>query len=284
MVKHGFTGDLDDLAKIANDVSGADGAISKITRNAVGKVGRSIDIGDALTAAGKAADDAVNVDANTLRKTQVGISNILSKGLGKEGVTGINPLDALDAQRSLEKIGYSLLNKAARSADGLSAEVLEQQAKIYLGSADEVAVAIDKATKGAIIDSFKTPQVLDSLNAISPRLAKQFRAAQSIPEIRSIAKPFVRMSKLIDATKAYSSSAFLEGIRGRGVGELVTGALTRPEAATSFAVAGKELVESPIGRGVAGTARIAGQAAEKVMSPSTARMLVQLGLIPSREE
>jgi hypothetical protein len=285
MVKHGFTGDLDDLAKIADDVSGAEGQISRITRNAVGKIGKNIDIGDALTATGKAADDAVNLDAKTLKNVQVGINNILSKNIGgTKSVTGINPLDALDSQRTLERIGYGLLNKASRSADGLSAEVLEQQAKIYLSTADEVANAIDKATKGAIVDSFKTSQIIDSLNAISPRLANQFKAAKTIPEIRSIAKPFVRMSKLIEATKAYSSSAFIEGLKGRGIGDVAVGAITRPEAATSFAVAGKELAESIPGRAAKGAVELTGRAAEAVLSPSTARMLVQLGLIPSREE
>jgi len=287
MIKHGFSGDLDDLANIADNVSGGEGIISKITRNAVGDIKKPIDIGNALSAAKKASDDAVNVDSKTLKKIQTGISNILSKNIGEKGsVSGVNALDALDAQRSLENIGYSLLNKAQRSADGLSAEVLEQQAKIYLSSASEIADAIDNISVGSLVDSFKTPQILNELRAISPRLAEQFSKVKNISEIRSIAKPFVRMSKLIDATKSYSSSAFIEGLKGRGIGEVLTGAITRPEAATSFALAGREISESPIGQGV----KAIGQGAEKLsevgqkITPSTMRILTQLGLIPSRED
>lgn len=285
MVKHGFSGDLDDLARISESVSGGNGAISRITRNAVGKIDESIDIRKSITAASKASDNATNVDSKVLKKIQISINNILSKRIGKDGlgIGQIKSLDALDAQRLLEREGYELLNKSQRASDGVGSLKLEQQAQLYLGAAEELSLAIDKLSKIGIVESFKTPSIISELTAISPRLANQFKNAKTISEIRSISAPFVKMSQLIDATQAYSGSAFLQ--KGQGPGALAVEALTRPESATSFAVGAREISESSLGRGASAVGQGVqglGQAVSRT-GASIPRIFAQLGLSQFRD-
>lgn len=283
LVKHGISGDLDDLATVASRVTGSDGVISKLTRNIIGKIDEGVELGAPLKAANEAADNATALEQDVLKKIKIHVNKIITKNQGKTPLA-INALDALDAERELESIGYNLLNKARTSLDGVGSEVLEQKASVYLSAAEELRSSIDRlGIKGTIIDNFKTPNILAELRSISPRLESQFKNAKSISEIRSIAKPFVRLGKLIEATKEYEGSAFIKGLEGRpSLIPFVGEALGRPEAKTAFSQAQQGLSESVVGqaqRGIEKAASVGNRAMSEVAEPLT-RILAQIGLVP----
>lgn len=272
IVRHGIHGDFDDIAKAVDSVTGSEGAISKITRNAVSKIKDQVDIGDALAMANKAKLAATNLDDKVAKNTIIQINNILNKA--QKSILKVDPLDALDAERQLESVGFNLI-KAASNKGGLDEIVLKQQAEMYLSAAEALSEEINKkVAKEGIVDAFKTSSVLNELSAISPRLADQFSKAKNISEIRSIARPWVNMGKIVDAARTMKSSAFIN--RGSSIGNLAVESLQRPEAATTVSTALQDLSESALGK-VAGTVSSGVQgAANLATSTPVARGLTQI--------
>jgi hypothetical protein len=288
MVKHGIHGDLDDMIRISKSVTGADGIISKATRNAVGSITDDVPVSGAITAARRAGEQGTNIDKVVGNRIVTNISDIV--GSGKD-IGTMNPLDALDAERTLEKIGYDMLDKAAGKG-GMDQLILEQQAEMYLSAADEIGKQINsKVVSSGVLDSMKqSPQMLTALESISPRLKQQFLNAKTLGELRSIAKPFVRLGILAEKTQAAQGSQFVTTVSGKGLLNTLLGGLQRPEAASSFAQATQAVGDSAIGKGAAiaskGTQTLA-EIMKPTLNPATRgllQILTQAGLTESLEQ
>ncbi|RLG44738.1 MAG: hypothetical protein DRN81_03810 [Thermoproteota archaeon] len=290
LVKHGIHGDMDDMIRISGEVSGADGVLSKITRNAVGQMDEGIDISSALASLDNAADDATAVTPSVLKRLRQQVVRTINKGDLKTP-SALEALDALDAERELERVGYDLLAKAADPrTGGAAAEVLEQKARLYIDTAASIGDEFDVVARNLdVVNNFKTPKIINQLKGISPRLAKQFEAAQNISDVRSIAAPFVRMGKLARSTLDHQGSAFIGSLGGKpSLTGFAARAITRPEAATAFAGAGQDISGSVIGQAGRGVSR-AGQAVGRgigatgdIIPRAGAQLFTQLGLTEDR--
>lgn len=283
LVKHGIFGDLDDFIKIANRVTGKNGIITQVTDDAAKAINGSFSIKPMRKAIGEAVEEATNITPTQLKRLEKHVNKIVGEG------NNIEPLKALEVERELETIGYALAEKARQSSNAISAVKAEQQADIYLKAAKAIKGTIDDlGSKHKVIDKFKKPEIINEIKEISPRLAKQFKSAKTLSELRSIAAPFVRLKQMTDITLANESSAFMQSIAGgkRNILDSLLGTLKRPEAASSFAKVINDLGESTVGQGL----KAAGKATRKVGETAAKtqdivpRVLIQLGLMGSRED
>jgi len=283
MTRYGLYGDFDDMISWANKITGENGLISKITRNTVGNVLEGVETSDALAAMKQAGDNATAVDPKTIKRMKQQITRILSKGEQK-APTALNALDALDAERELENLGYGILNSAEDSlTSGDKKLLLQQQAKMYIDAAESIGDNINKlAKKIKSIDQYKTPEILEELSKTSPELAKDFKKATDVSSLRSIAAPFVRLKKLAEASKAYGGSAFIDSIGGKpGLTQALIQGWKQPEAATARAVGIDKIANSPVGS----ASKMVGNVATSISNngDELMRILTQIGLVPRKE-
>lgn len=277
LLKHKVSGSFSDMAKIADAVTGENGIISKITREAVANSDAGVETGPVYDALSQASDDAVNINTPLKSRIESSIKSIIEKTTGGKPLS-LNNLDALDVVRDLEKKGYGILNKITDITDAMSREQLEQQANMYIQTAQSITDQFDSAVTGINIDKFKTPGVLQALENISPRLKQQFIDAKNLSEVRTIAKPFVRLSKMIDLSLASAEEAITkQGDSAFNLLKVPGQVLRQPETATAIGTLENQIsqtapaqIAQKVGSAVSSTANAVGT--------PLSRLLVQLGL------
>jgi hypothetical protein len=113
----------------------------------------------------------------------------------------MNPTDALDGARNLEKQGYAYLNAANPASPNYLR--YKQIGEAYLGGAESIMEEIEKSVGTNVnLDALKTPEVLAKLGQISPKLAQSFKDAKTIGDMRQLMAPFYRLNKMVELTKA----------------------------------------------------------------------------------
>lgn len=242
-----------DIATIAPKVTGDTGIITQLTRDAVSKA-NPVDLGGVLNigkdlvnneplvsaSAGNKFNDMLDKGINAMGGGEGEASNATkgnSYGTGELGgaqysilhpggnlnITNADPGKAFDFIQSLQSKAASLAHGATDESRSL--------AKVYQGVANELT---DRLYQGAGADkaltsSTITPEALDKIKQISPQLAKDVSQVKTVGQLRSLAAPFVRGSKLAQATENAKSNELpgdlataggfgaLEAILGGGV-------------------------------------------------------------------
>jgi hypothetical protein len=197
LAEMGIFGDFDDLERVGGEVTGANGLLPKINRDALAKVKTPIRVDEALTAARNQAGAPTPAVLDSEKKKILShISSIVRSG-DKPGQA--QALDVFDAIKALEDEGYRYINSSTALTPNIPNE---QKGEIYLAAADELVAMIDKTQVDEnVIQAFKSPEVIERLKKISPKLANKFVNAKSMSDLRAIQKPFVRLMQMIDITK-----------------------------------------------------------------------------------
>lgn len=203
MLDYGVAGSFDDMSSVADKVTGSNGVLSKVTRDSIGSLSGGVDISHVLPAVKTTLAKIIDLTAQEERKI---ILNIGGAEKTSETIGKMNPLDAYDMAKSLEAQGHQYLSTSTYLTKNLKAE---QIGKAYLDAADEVMLSLEgMAKKQNILESFKTPEIISTLNEISPKLAKEFENAKTLTDVRHLQSPFVKLNQMIDLTEQAANSAF----------------------------------------------------------------------------
>lgn len=231
MIDYGVQGNLDELDDVARAVTGSNGIITQVTRDAVGQIPIEIDITDAPKAVKTLGQTLTEVTPDDITKVRLQITMKIPSGTAP---TTINAVDAYDLAKQLERQAADLTRRSTYLTPNLR---YEQLGKLYNAAADEIVDSIGKAVKDAdIVSAVKTPETINAISEISPKLAQEFLAAKTWSDIRHLASPFVRLSKMIDLTLDAQLSAAAKlgtslgtrlgaGVVGYGFGGLPAAAL-----------------------------------------------------------
>lgn len=202
---------LKSVSDAADQITGSTGIISKMTRDAVSKA-KPVNLGVVLDASGRQTGDGlINVAKSLLDQGEFipeaaankfltvvnrGIENTVTKDLPKGG----DPLATYDFIKSLE----SKASQYSRSQD-IGAQQLGNVYK-QMGAELKSRLFTDSGADQIGLNTVKTPENLQKLQDISPKLAQDVMSAKTVSELRSLAAPYVRGGILTDMTANRSGS------------------------------------------------------------------------------
>lgn len=276
---------IDDMASVARNVTGREGAFSELTRNAVGNI-PGVDVGDlrrvgedilankAPLITGQAKKQLLDTFKNTGVTVRGGAAGSLSPLA--------NPLDALDASRNFRQIADDIRKGATVSAaDKQLASVYGDLAKhiedtIYKspGIEEGLRLAAPDRARDLLAAAANAPTKAQS-NAYR-KLADELGGIKDVKSLRTAQKDFVNLSKIDEATARATAGAGAQlGDNMQGLGKVVqrpTNLLAMPLNAATPAAGG---LMARAGRALQGTGRSAGQGPiGRIMSNPAAQFLL----------
>lgn len=190
-------------------ITGDNGIVTQMTRDTLNNIKGDIKVGGE---ASKQAENILNATDNKMFTTPAEKQAIVNHILSGEEAGGtpltMDPLSAFDYQRQLESIAskydFSANNylNPYRMGDAAKADA-------YHAAANAVSDEINKTVGDqGILDSIKTPERIQTLEKISPRLAQQVKDAKDLSDLRHTAAPFVKLSKMQQLTQEGGNSVF----------------------------------------------------------------------------
>lgn len=211
LMEHGVGGSLEKMGKTAAQVTGDNGILTKVTRDAVARIPGDIKVDDFMPAVRSSLDQGALIGKSDEAQILRSIFKMDRPGI----LPGtMSPVDALDNVKMLESLGYQFLNSSTKLSPNLKNE---QMGKVYLNAADAIKDSLEKAVGSQdILQGFKTPQIINQIKQISPKLAEQFQNAKSLAEVRSIQAPFVRLNQMIGLTEDAAQTAGSQFFSGTG--------------------------------------------------------------------
>jgi len=250
---------LDTATRVADNITGSNGAYSELVKNAVGNT-TGVDIADLRKVAGKLlTNEAPLINASQRKNILEQVKNSYASSSGGDAgslSTLSNPLDALSASQNFRTMAREIKSAANPSATDT------QLAKVY-----------DKLGKSIEEKLYKAPGVEEGLKLAAPDRARELRELAkntvdkaesgayiklakeledpnlSVAKLRSLQSDFVKINKIGEATaRAQSGAAKQLGDSMTGVGKLVqrpTNLLAVPLDAASPGIGG---VLSKLGR------------------------------------
>lgn len=246
IMKYDIGDTFNDLKRTISKVTGDTGDFNKATEKAVGMIDGNIPIDDVSTNMRRVIDESLDISVDDANKMMSEVVNKMKPVSGLEGVGQMDPTDALQLARKLERKGWFYKSKSTYLSPNPRYEDI---GNVYIegakGLMDQLEQAVD--TQGLV------PLVLDKnfltrIKAISPQLAKDASKIRTLKEIRSIQAPFVRMGQIIDLTEQaqLSAAAKFGGSLSTRLGTAATGGALFgvPGAIVGSAVA--PIVESTI--------------------------------------
>jgi hypothetical protein len=279
---------IDELVTVAKDVTGENGTMTELVRNAIGNT-RGVDISDLGRVAERLITDQAPLLTGATRKSvmeQVKNSVVKAYG-GSQGSlsTQANPFEVFDTARVFERLAADLRRLPTPTArDTQLAKVYQELAGEITGrlySAPGVQEGVKQAAPAAAsafrqIAGQSTGRTKKAYN----KLADEVLKAENVKEVRSLQRDFVNMLKIDEATqRAAQGAGQAFGGQLTGMGRLVQrplNAVAVPLDAASgpvggrLAQAGRRLQTpagqpSPIGSGVRagiGASMVGGQPQE----------------------
>lgn len=223
MIENGHKGSLDELGQVADQVTGQNGIFPKLNREAISQIKKPIPYQDAIDTGTKALDDIPELAGTAALKKHKQIIRDLVKPEG--GIGNTSGLSAIDTIRELEKRGYKYKNSSTK----LSPNPLNEQiGDAYIRAADDLSEKLNGiAGEEDVVAMLKTPENIQAIEVISPKLAEEFTNAKTIKDLRKIQSPYVRLNQAIGLTEDASNTAFskVSGNISRGVGAAMGGAV-----------------------------------------------------------
>lgn len=215
---------LTDRASIdyfANNITGADGQVSKLVRNAL------IDAGDTTTKLKHTMDQYYNsggIAGNKSAKSYVqSVFDDVSKKYSTNQDGTMSRSDMYDLGREIERIGYNDIAMGSRS--GSNSHIYEGRGQTLVNIAQDI---IDRATEGVEINSKIDANALKSIlpgnQAWADKVDKFAANAKTVQDARKFMAPATQMSLYNEATRlnrgTYGSNV---GDAGTLMLELATG-------------------------------------------------------------
>lgn len=215
---------LTDRASIdyfANNITGADGQVSKLVRNAL------IDAGDTTTKLKHTMDQYYNsggIAGNKSAKSYVqSVFDDVSKKYSTNQDGTMSRSDMYDLGREIERIGYNDIAMGSRS--GSNSHIYEGRGQTLVNIAQDI---IDRATEGVEINSKIDANALKSIlpgnQAWANKVDKFAADAKTVQDARKFMAPATQMSLYNEATRlnrgTYGSNV---GDAGTMMLELATG-------------------------------------------------------------
>lgn len=207
LMDYGIKGTIPKMVQTADNVMNpVEGTIKKVVGNIPGDIKTS----EWLPSVRNMIAQSPEIDINTEKKLMSSLFKLDRPGILPNTM---NPDDALDMMRYLQKQGYSYLNRSTKLAPNLK---YEQIGQAYLAGADELSMALEKAAAKFGITQHLSPEIAQQLAKISPKLASQYLNAGSIQDLRSMMAPFYRLKQMSSLTNAGAQSAFGANVGGMG--------------------------------------------------------------------
>jgi len=222
---------IDQMAEVAGNVTGKNGAYSELTRNAIGN-SKGVDLGDIRTVANDLMiDKGTRLSAPTRKQILDSVKHNLVKANGgsKGSLNPLsNPLEAFDVAKSWESQAAEMLNKATvTTADKQQAAIYKELAKTVnerLFNAPGVKEGLDMA-KGDAARSFeqmaaKAPT--KQQREIYKKLAQETQGIKDVKQLRKLQSDWVAASEVnkgVEMGRAGASQAL--GGQAQGLGKMV---------------------------------------------------------------
>jgi len=204
MLDYGVIGSLEDIGNKASQITGGNGFITKLQRQALGSVGDGINVANVFDGITNSLDQVVDLTASQRKQISKNIRNVIPENATFD--SSVNALDVFDSVQKLEDIGHQYLNTSTYLTGNIRNE---QIGRIYLDAAANLKDSLEAGARGSkAISSVVTPQILNQAYQISPKLAEDLSKARTIKDLRAIQAPFVRIQKMIDLTQQSELSAF----------------------------------------------------------------------------
>lgn len=260
---------------IANQVTGDGGAITLAQRSATKQLKTPINFDQALTDArgfvglkgGLSPDDKLDTVAT--------IRNYFNDR--RYPAPGhITADDALDIANQLDKEGYNLYNKGINELSPNAA--LEAKGEAFIGVAEDLRNQISRGIDSTGVFAKVQAEAVKALEKVSPQIAQRARLATNMAQLRSVAGPYVKISRAAQATINRQQTPLNAGglqLGTRASAALAGGAVANlPGAAAGAAfgpaAAGAAQAAQPAITGLAARGMIgAGKLAGKVPKPGT---------------
>lgn len=179
------------------------GLVPKMIREVASNIKEPIPLKDPGEAAQNVMDQhKLFIDDKTAGAIRSDITSALPKS--EDGKT-VDPTDAMQYARELETRAAEI-----RQGDNYLTNRGDKRfmAQSLNAAADDVWDQIGAHVTPEDLDKVKTPERMDYLKSLSPRLGAQVEAAKNIPQLRSTIRDFVRMGQIVDQTDASSGSVF----------------------------------------------------------------------------
>lgn len=212
MIEYGVSGTPDEILTKTKTVTGQNGILSNVVNEALVDANVSANLDDmgkvqeAIQAARNSSKyvKLSDKDFNTVAGELNNLPQIAGKGVGEYDLSNL-----LDYQRMLQKQAqpYRIAGRTDVAA--------QQMGEFLTDVADELGGIIDDKVKTVgSINKYKDPNIIAKLNAVSPKLAKEFEGAKTLSDIRSLQSPFVRMGQIMDLVLQEPSSLGKNLFRG----------------------------------------------------------------------
>lgn len=229
MADYGIT-NIDDYERIAGEITGANGRLSKLVREAAGR-SNPVDTEGIMDMARAISEDP-SLPPGTDKKFFDAVKRGLVKAYGgSKGsiATKANPSEIFGFIQDLEGKSANIRNIIRRSPMGARPED-EALASAYQQVADELKERLfvqsggDNVVLGGLVDD----NVANELAAVMPgnknwqKLIDEVRNAKSVADLRSLQAPFVKASQVARETAAREASkTFKAGDMAKGLGKYV---------------------------------------------------------------
>ena len=253
---------IDDITPAAERVTGSNGVLSRIVRDAAGQAD-DVPTNGLIKIAQNIADDPsiqAGQDKKLFEFFKKGIKSLYDT-TGNKPPTGGNPLQVLDYIRTLE-------GKAAGITRGRASYMITDAEKAlansYLSFADELSGRLfqQAGADKIAVNLAQNPQILAELAKVSPKLAEAASKATSVSQLRSLAAPFVRGAKLVTETEAGRNLATNTAAGAvTGLGKLVQNPLNLIAVPLST-----NTVNATLGGAIRSSGNLVPQVAEKALT------------------
>src|SRR3990167_103926 len=201
LVEDGIHGSAGKLTQIVDNVTGANGIITRLTRDALGQIDNEIPVSNALTAARNIINQSLEIDDKYARKILGQISGKIQ--YGKE-IGKMYALDAFDYAKKLESLGHQYLNASTYLTKNIKAE---DTGRVLLAAADEIIDTINRTVREQdIISKVLSQESISNLTQVSSRLADKVMNAKTFSELRSVAAPYVNLGRMLALTEQAAQS------------------------------------------------------------------------------
>lgn len=260
---------------IAGKITGDKGAITQAYRDAALNVKAPINFDTALVNAQNSVGLKGAIPFNEQKGVLAKIRNYFNNRDYPTPGT-ISSDDAFDIARQLEKEGYNLYHRGINELT--PRPDLEAIGQTYIGVADDLLNQISRGIDTEGLFPIVRQNAITQLQKVSPKLAARAGATQNISQLRSVAAPYVNISRGVQATLNRGETPFGMGslaLTSRIVGALGGGGLFGlPGAAAGaalapsvqgIAAASEPALTSLAARGILG----AGKAVGKLGGPET---------------
>lgn len=272
---------IDDVEKAVPKVTGSDGAITQLTRAAVGNADdvaiNAADQPSVLEVAKSIVDDpsiAPGVDKKLYKEFS---KDLLSEKLsgGKE-IGYANPLEVFDVIKKYEKKAADLTRFRPERAVQNSNDIALGNA--YKLMADELTdrLFVGAGADNAVLSVSQNQALIDQLKNVSPKLADQVKKVKTVGELRSLAAPFVRASNLVRSTNAGEQFGLSMMPQARGLGKLTQ---NQPVLGMLSPALSSRTLNAGLGQAISKGGALASQGAESQAAQQALNLLTRLGII-----